>query len=149
MQRPRMLLAAALLAALTSCGKRPDSTPPGPTAPLVAWNTPTPSPDRPADPYFVDVAEGAGLKTVLYCGGPDKDHILESVGSGCAFVDYDGDGRLDVYLVNAWALDEQPSRVRLKGRNALYRNRGDGTFEDVTARAGVADESWGCGVCAG
>jgi hypothetical protein len=97
----------------------------------------------------VDVAEEAGLKTVLYCGGPDKDHILESVGSGCAFVDYDGDGWLDVYLVNAWALDEQPSRVRLKGRNALYRNRGDGTFEDVTARAGVADESWGCGVCAG
>jgi len=94
------------------------------------------------------VAEAAGLKTVLYCGGPDKDHILESVGSGAAFVDYDGDGRLDVYLVNAWALDEEPSRVRLKGRNALYRNRGDGTFEDVTARAGVSDESWGCGVSA-
>ena len=90
-----------------------------------------------------------GLKTVLYCGGPDKDHILESVGTGAAFVDYDGDGRLDVFLVNAWALDEEPSRVRLKGRNALYRNRGDGTFEDVTERAGVADESWGCGVCAG
>ena len=68
---------------------------------------------------------------------------------GCAFIDYDGDGRLDVFLVNAWALDEQPSRVRLKGRNALYRNRGDGTFEDVTEQAGVADESWGCGVCAG
>jgi len=100
-------------------------------------------------PRFVDVAAQAGLKTVLYCGGPDKDHILESVGTGCAFVDYDGDGRLDVYLVNAWALDEHPSRVRTKGRNALYRNRGDGTFEDVTDRAKVGDESWGCGVCAG
>jgi hypothetical protein len=86
---------------------------------------------------------------VLYCGGAAKDHILESVGTGCALVDYDGDGHLDVYLVNAWALDEQPSRVRLKGQNALYRNRGDGTFEDVTAPAGVADLSWGCGVSAG
>jgi hypothetical protein len=84
----------------------------------------------------------------LYSGGPDKDHILESVGTGGAFVDYDGDGRLDVFLVNAWALDEQPSRVRLKAKNALYRNKGDGTFEDLTDRAGVADESWGCGVSA-
>jgi hypothetical protein len=91
-----MILAAATLAALTSCGQRSDSTSPGPTAPLATWNTPAPSDDRPADPYFVDVAEGAGLKTVLYCGGPDKDHILESVGSGCAFVDYDDDGWLDV-----------------------------------------------------
>jgi hypothetical protein len=85
---------------------------------------------------------------MLWCGGTDKDHILESVGTGGAFVDYDEDGRLDVFLVNAWALEEDPSRVRAKGRNALYRNLGDGRFEDVTDRAGVADESWGCGVCA-
>jgi hypothetical protein len=71
------------------------------------------------------------------------------VGTGAAFVDYDEDGRLDVYLVNGWALDEEPPRVRTKGRNVLYRNRGDGTFEDVTRKAGVSDESWGCGVCAG
>src|SRR5436190_1751826 len=59
-----------------------------------------------------------------------------------------GMGHPPAYPVNAWALDEEPSRVRLKGRNALYRNRGNGTFEDVTDKAGVADESWGCGVCA-
>jgi enediyne biosynthesis protein E4 len=106
------------------------------------------APKVPEFPSFVDVAAAAGLKTVLYCGGPNKDHILESIGSGCALFDYDGDGRLDVFLVNAWALDEHPSRVRVKGRNALYHNRGDGTFEDVTTRAGIADESWGCGVCA-
>ncbi len=146
MNRLKTLLAAGLLAALPSCG-RPAAPSPAPTS-APAPPEPAAVPTGPIVPHFVNVAESAGLKTVLYCGGPDKDHILESVGTGCAFVDYDGDGRLDVYLVNAWALDEQPSRVRLKGRNALYRNRGDGTFEDVTEKAGVADESWGCGVSA-
>jgi enediyne biosynthesis protein E4 len=137
----RTVCALVLAVGLPSCGSPPAAAPASPPA--------RPAPVAPADPFFVDVAAPAGLTTVLYCGGTDKDHILESVGTGCAFVDYDGDGHLDVYLVNAWALDEQPSRVRLKGKSALYRNRGDGTFEDVTARAGLVDESWGCGVCAG
>ncbi|MDG3007226.1 CRTAC1 family protein [Paludisphaera mucosa] len=141
MHRLRLLLIIPLLAT-SACGG------PAPSAPPVAKEEkPTPTPGPP-QPRFVDVAEAAGLKTVLYGGGPDKDHILESVGTGCAIVDYDGDGRLDVFLVNAWVLDEQPSQVKLKGRNALYRNKGEGAFEDVTAKAGVADESWGCGVSA-
>lgn len=98
--------------------------------------------------WFVNVADEAGLTTVLYCGGTDKNHILESVGSGCAWIDFDEDGRLDLYLVNAWALDDSPRRVREKGRNALYRNAGQGRFEDVTVQAGVGGNDWGCGVCA-
>jgi len=98
-------------------------------------------------PRFVEVAAQAGLRTVIYAGGKDKDHILESTGSGAAFLDYDRDGLLDVYLVNAWALDETPSGIREKGRNALYRNTGGGSFTDVTERAGVGDDGWGCGVC--
>lgn len=150
MIRLRLIPLLALSALFTSCDK--------PAAPARLQAGPRPLHSAPApsnaklaspEPYFVDVAAQAGLKTVLYCGGSDKDHILESVGTGCAFIDYDSDGWLDIYLVNAWALDEQPSQVRIKGRNALYRNRGDGTFEDVTERAHVADESWGCGVCAG
>lgn len=94
------------------------------------------------------MADEAGLKTVLYCGGLDKNHILESVGSGCAWIDFDEDGLLDLFLVNAWALDDSPRRVREKGRNALYRNAGQGRFEDVTAQAGVGGDDWGCGVCA-
>ena len=78
-----------------------------------------------------------------------KDHLLESTGTGAALIDYDGDGLLDAFLVNAWALDEEPSRVRVKGRNALYRNMGGGRFEDVTDRAGVGGDGWGGGVCAG
>ncbi len=150
MDFPRRLLAVGLLIGFASCGNPEVETQPQPSSPPN--QTPTSTTTRrtePPDPRFVDVAAETGLTTVLYCGGSDKDHILESVGGGAAFVDYDGDGRLDIYLVNGWALDEQPSRVRLKGRNALYRNKGDGTFEDVTTRAGVADESWGCGVCAG
>ncbi|WP_435018281.1 CRTAC1 family protein [Tundrisphaera sp. TA3] len=90
----------------------------------------------------------AGLTAELLCGGPDKDHILESVGTGAAFIDYDEDGRLDLFLVNGWSLDEDPSRVRVKGRNALYRNLGGGRFEEVAEKAGVAGDTWGCGVCA-
>jgi hypothetical protein len=103
----------------------------------------------PAALRFVDVAAEAGLETVTWCGGPDKDHLLESVGTGAAFVDYDRDGRLDIYLVNAWRLAEEPSSVVARGANALYRNVGDGRFADVTRTAGVIDDSWGCGVCSG
>jgi hypothetical protein len=139
-----LLTAAVAACGITSCREDPPLPPSG--GRVVQSNTRREA--AAGDPNFVNVAPAAGLKTVLYCGGPDKDHILESVGSGAAFFDYDEDGHLDVYLVNAWALDEQPSRVRMKGRNALYRNRGDGTFEDVSAQAQVADDGWGCGVCA-
>jgi hypothetical protein len=97
----------------------------------------------------VNVAPEAGLTGVLYCGGRDKDHLLESVGTGAAWLDYDQDGRLDAFLVNAWELDEEPSGVKRKTQNALYRNLGGGRFEDATARAGIGGDGWGCGVCAG
>src|SRR5262245_29614162 len=122
MHRLRLVLAAAFVPALCSCSRL--QAPAKSVQPSVR-DIHAPSPTGPIIPRFVDVAESAGLRTVLFCGGPDKDHILESVGTGCAFIDCDGDGLLDVYLVNAWALDEKPSRVRFKGRNALYRNRGD------------------------
>lgn len=114
-------------------------------------NSPAQQPTASADnreAWFVNVSEKAGLATVLYCGGTEKNHILESVGSGCAWIDFDEDGRLDVFLVNAWTLDDSQHRVREKGRNALYRNVGDGRFEDVTSQAGVGGDDWGCGVCA-
>lgn len=154
----RLLVSAggAVLLGLTSCGgpsPPPVPNPPavvGPSAPAPPAPPRVPAPPRAPDgPLFVEVGRAAGLTRVLYSGGTDKDHLLESVGTGGAFLDYDDDGLLDVFVVNAWLLDERPSRVREKGRNALYRNKGDGTFEDVTDRAGVADESWGCGVCVG
>jgi hypothetical protein len=122
-----------LAAALTSCGDDTPDTPPGAAAPEGLW--------------FVDTAREAGLLQPTWCGRVDKPHILESGGTGLAFLDYDGDEDLDLYLVNGWRLDG--ADVIERGRNALYRNRGDGTFEDVTDEAGVGDDGWGCGVGVG
>jgi hypothetical protein len=93
------------------------------------------------------VERDGGVATKTYCGGRTKDHILESGGTGLALFDYDNDGRLDLYLVNAPELADDRSRVPHK--NALYRNLGGWKFEDVSARAGVDGASWGNGVCAG
>ncbi|HEY7512012.1 MAG TPA: CRTAC1 family protein [Vicinamibacteria bacterium] len=104
-------------------------------------------PARPAAPSPVQFEETARLPTRTYCGGPTKDHILESAGNGVALFDYDGDGRLDVYLVTAAELTR--TRERVPHRNALYRNLGGWRFEDVSARAGVDAAAWGSGACAG
>ena len=94
---------------------------------------------------FVDVAARLGIERVLLAGRPGKDHLLDSAGTGAAFLDFDRDGRLDVYLVNAWRLEG--ARVVERGKNALYRQRPDGRFEDVTDGAGVGGEgAWGSGV---
>jgi hypothetical protein len=93
----------------------------------------------------VDVAPRRGLTRVLEAGRPAKDHLLDSAGAGAAFLDYDKDGRLDVYLPNGWRLDGP--RIVARGRSALYRQRADGSFEDVTDAAGVGgDGQWTTGV---
>ena len=94
---------------------------------------------------FIDVSERAGLTAVTYAGSQEKNHLLESVGCGAAFFDYDNDGNVDLYLVNGWQIRDRAPSIR--GKNVLYRNKGDGTFEDVTQQAGVGDDLWGIGVC--
>lgn len=100
--------------------------------------------EAPSGLHFVDRAAEAGLDQVVWCGRESKPHILESGGSGLALFDYDGDGDLDIYLVNGWRLDG--NEVVERGRNVLYSNRGDGTFEDVSERSGTGDDGWGTGV---
>ena len=107
-------------------------------------NVPNPEDGAPV-PVTFDV--GARLPSKMYCGGPTKDHILESACGGVALLDYDGDGLLDIYLVTAPELTAD--RVRVPHRNALYRNLGGWKFEDVSRKAGVDLAAWGNGACAG
>ncbi|HXE81009.1 MAG TPA: CRTAC1 family protein [Vicinamibacterales bacterium] len=94
--------------------------------------------------HFVNVSQEAGLTRPLLAGRPGKDHLLDSAGAGAAFLDYDKDGRLDIYLVNGWRIED--GRIVERGRNALYRGLPDGTFREVTGEAGVAGEGhWGSG----
>lgn len=97
---------------------------------------------------FVDVASKAGLQARNVFGGIDKKtYILESTGSGAAFFDYDNDGLLDIFLVNGTTLDGFPREPA--PTNHLYHNRGNGTFVDVTEKAGLVRSGWGQGVCVG
>jgi len=98
-------------------------------------------------PVLAAFEEGARVPARTYCGGPTKDHILESACGGLALFDYDNDGLLDIYLVTAAELT--PSRERVPHRNTLYRNLGGWKFEDVSKQAGVDLAAWGSGVCAG
>ena len=95
--------------------------------------------------HFTDVTKQAGLKDSTFCGGKERDHLLESVGSGAAFFDFDRDGNLDIFLVSGWQLE---ANQIIKRGNHLYRNLGNGTFLEVTQKAGVAGNQWGVGVCA-
>jgi hypothetical protein len=109
---------------------------------------PTAAPTARAGPSPVQFEEVPGvLTTKTYCGGPTKDHILESGGSGIAVFDYDGDGLPDVYVVNAYELT--PTRERIPHANALYHNLGHWKFEEVSHQAGVDVAAWGNGACAG
>ena len=97
---------------------------------------------------FVDVAHDAGLNVKTIFGGEHKNkYLLETTGCGVAFYDYDNDGWLDIFLVNGWRLEGFPSGQ--EPASHLFKNNRDGTFTDVTAKAGLAHSGWGQGVCIG
>ena len=97
---------------------------------------------------FVNVAREAGLNVETIFGGVRRNmYLLETTGCGVAFYDYDNDGWLDIFLVNGWRLagfppDQEPTCH-------LFKNNRDGTFTDVTERAGLHASGWGQGVCIG
>jgi len=97
---------------------------------------------------FINVARESGLNAKTIFGGEHKNkYLLETTGCGVAFYDYDNDGWLDIFLVNGSRLEGFPSGS--EPTSHLFRNNRDGTFTDVTAKAGVAHSGWGQGVCIG
>jgi hypothetical protein len=97
---------------------------------------------------LVDVAREAGVTAVTTYGGEKTNkYLLETTGTGVAMFDYDNDGWLDLFFVNGTTLEGFPAAA--EPASHLYRNRGDGTFEDTTAKAGLALRGWGQGACAG
>ena len=115
-------------------GRRPRRSPP-----------PTTRERRPSPVAF---EEPARLPTRTWCGGPTKDHILESGGSGVALFDYDGDGRLDVYLVTAAELDGD-ARARSPTATRSIATSAAGGSRTSRRKAGVDAAAWGNGACAG
>ena len=103
---------------------------------------------KPAAPFsrFVDVAHAAGLTETTVYGEIDSfTYIIESMASGCAFFDYDNDGWMDIFMLGGRRLENTPTYAT----NRLYKNNRDGTFTDVTAKAGLLDTGWAQGVCVG
>lgn len=122
-----LLLASALAAMSPGCRSNHAST----TSPEVP---------------FSDVTQAAGIRFRHEHGGQSPLSILETAGAGCAFLDYDQDGFLDVFLVNGCRRDVPIGRR--PPRHALYRNNHDGTFTDVSKRAGFTDQLYGMGCVA-
>jgi hypothetical protein len=97
---------------------------------------------------FASVAGRAGIATRTIYGDEHKNkYLLETTGCGAAFLDYDNDGWEDVLLVNGTRLGGLPQEQAPASR--LYRNNGDGSFADVSQKAGIARAGWGQGVCVG
>ncbi|HET7348904.1 MAG TPA: CRTAC1 family protein [Acidobacteriaceae bacterium] len=94
---------------------------------------------------FEDAAKAAGLTSFRHMSGtPDKPYIVEEKGPGVCLIDYDNDGWLDIYFVNGSTLDALNGKAAAP-HAALFHNNHDGTFTDVTEKAGVANERWGYG----
>ena len=106
--------------------------------------TKTPSPLA----YFTDIAKQAGLTMTNTFGGlTTKKYIIETTGTGVAIFDADNDGWPDIFIVNGTKLEGFPAGEA--PTNHLYHNNHDGTFTDVTQKAGLAHSGWGQGVCVG
>jgi enediyne biosynthesis protein E4 len=106
----------------------------------------------PVRPVFTDIAARSGIRFVCQGSPTSQKYLIETMVGGVAMFDYDGDGRLDLFFVNGAALDDPmpagkvPDKSDPRFWNRLYHNNGDGTFTDVTEKAGVKGHSFGMGV---
>ena len=103
--------------------------------------------DAPLYPFEEVPASTSHITWVHTAGKSPEKYLPETTGAGCAFLDFDNDGWMDIYLINSGKCDFYTPDPPL--RNALYRNNRDGTFTDVTEKAGVAAGGYGQGVAVG
>jgi enediyne biosynthesis protein E4 len=104
--------------------------------------------DHPAEalPQLTDITQSTGVK-FFHLSAPDNKYIVESMSGGVALIDYDLDGWPDIYFTNAPTVEM--ALAGQKARGALYHNNGDGTFTEVTDKAGVGEAGWAMGACVG
>ncbi len=155
---PEIPARAAALSSAYGTGSAPTAPPTGPTLAerlsdllaLVGNARPTaPTPGEPPistpHPRFVDEAETSGLRFTFDNGQTYRHLLPETMSGGVGLLDYDGDGWLDVYCVQGGPLVDRPEGRTPGSGDRLFRNRGDGTFEDVTERSRIAAIAWGRG----
>ena len=119
------------------------------------WLFAATSTSSPAPGHFVDVTEKLGIHFRQQASPTSKKYLLEAMGSGVALFDYDNDGRLDIFFANGARLEDPaprgsiPKKDNPKFWNRLYHQKSDGTFEDVTERAGLTGFGYSTGVAVG
>jgi enediyne biosynthesis protein E4 len=142
---------AALLGLLVPCAIAQQAP-----KPIVNATSPVqPAVATPEVTKFTDVTSTLGINFEYVASHTSKKYLIETMGSGVALFDYDNDGRLDIFVVNGAALSDPtpkgtiPQKSGPKDWNRLYHQKSDGTFEDVTERAGLQGVGYGMGVAVG
>jgi hypothetical protein len=142
---PRALFAATLLLAFSAAAQeRPSTTSAVPKAAI-----------RESAVQFVDVTSSLGVHFIHQASPTTQKYLVETMGAGVALFDCDGDGRLDIFFVNGARIDDPMPKGALPAKdgpnfwNRLFHQKPDGTFEDVTAKSGLAGEGYGMGVAVG
>ena len=145
MNRRLSLVGAGVALALAACQSGAPSGAKPPVAPSQApSHTPSAAPPAPGPTLaFSDATAASGLKFSQFSGRSGRRYYLEPHAGGCAAFDADGDGLTDLYAVDGGPLPGYDGPLRRSNR--LFRNKGDGTFEDVTTHAGVAGKGYGFG----
>jgi hypothetical protein len=121
----------------------------------VKWVFPLRGQEPPAAGHFIDATERLGIHFRQQASPTAKKYLLETMGSGVALFDYDNDGRLDIFLANGAPIADPtpvgtiPKKVGPKYWNRLYHQKSDGTFEDVTEKAGLTGYGYSTGVAVG
>jgi hypothetical protein len=146
MEKPMHRWVIVLACCVAGCSRPGPKVVTPPTVAAPAKRTANPNVPK---VMFTDVTAKAGIKFQHVSGAFGKKLLPETMGSGCAFFDYDNDGHVDLLLVNSCYWPGLEEKGKPAPTMALYRNRGDETFEDVTAAAGLSVTLYGMGACVG